>query len=265
MTSFSLKVIALIAMTLDHIARVIGQLGLMSIFPNLSLVNSYHISQILEVCGRLAFPIFAFLVAEGARKSHNLGRYFGRLLLFAIISVPFYTFAHTSYDSKHSEPFKTFISCLTTPSFVNVLFIFAISIAVIIVFNAAKEHIPNQVVVYAVFTISLILGCGIAHELSVEYDVAGVLLVILLYFVPSSRAKISVVLLWSFAFYGTLMVNSFHATTQIIHISFLILGSVLSCIPIKFYNGEKGLSCKWLFYIYYPAHFLVLSVIASLL
>lgn len=264
MTSFSLKVIALIAMTLDHIAKVIGQIGLMSLFPVLSLSSSSQILNILEICGRIAFPIFAFLVAEGARKSHNLGRYFGRLLLFALISVPFHTFAYTSYDSKHSEPLKTFISCLATPSFENVLFIFATSIAIIIVFHAAKEHIPNKIIVYAVFAIALMLGCWITHSLSVEYEAAGVLLVILLYFVPSSRAQISVILLWSFAFYGMLIAGAFRPA-QIINVSFEILGSVLSCIPIKFYNGEKGLSCKWLFYIYYPAHFLALSVIASLL
>lgn len=42
MTSFSLKVIALIAMTLDHIAKVIGQVGLMSLFPFFSLSYLYQ-------------------------------------------------------------------------------------------------------------------------------------------------------------------------------------------------------------------------------
>lgn len=184
--------------------------------------------------------------------------------MFALISVPFYTFAFTSYGSKHSEPLKTFISCLAAPSFGNVLFTFAMSIAIIIVFHAAKEHIPNKIIVYAVFAIALTLGCLMIHNSSGDYDGVGVLLVILLYFLPSSRSQISVILLWSFAFYGMLIVGT-SSSAQIISVSFYILGSALSCIPIKFYNGEKGLSCKWLFYIYYPAHLLVLSVIASLL
>ena len=62
-TSFTLKVIALVAMTLDHIGKIVGQRGLISLCPALSLLISSKILDFLEFYGRLAFPIFAFLIA----------------------------------------------------------------------------------------------------------------------------------------------------------------------------------------------------------
>lgn len=260
-TSFTLKVIALVAMTLDHISKIIGQMGLISLCPNLSLLLSSKILHFLDFSGRLAFPIFAFLIAEGARKSNNILRYFRRLLLFAIISIPFYSFAF-NYDIKNLD---TFISYLKTLSFENVLFTFTISIGVIIIFNTAKKYISNKKGFYLMSIIISIIGLYIAEFLHTNYGGAGVLLVIILYFTQSFRSVSFIIVLWSIVFYSCqLLVGAFYPK-QIIHVSFLILGSVLSCIPIKFYNGKKGISCKWLFYIYYPVHLFVLSIISAIL
>lgn len=260
-TSFTLKVIALVAMTLDHISKIIGQMGLISLCPNLSLLLSSKILHFLDFSGRLAFPIFAFLIAEGARKSNNILRYFRRLLLFAIISIPFYSFAF-NYDIKNLD---TFISYLKTLSFENVLFTFTISIGVIIIFNTAKKYISNKKGFYLMSIIISIIGLYIAEFLHTNYGGAGVLLVIILYFTQSFRSVSFIIVLWSIVFYSCqLLVDAFYPK-QIIHVSFLILGSVLSCIPIKFYNGKKGISCKWLFYIYYPVHLFVLSIISAIL
>ena len=83
MTSFRLKIIAIISMTLDHAAKIIGQAGLLAIFPNAVSVT-YDIIKIMEGLGRLAFPLFAFMIAEGCRKTHSMPRYIGRLSLFAL-------------------------------------------------------------------------------------------------------------------------------------------------------------------------------------
>lgn len=260
-TSFTLKVIALVAMTLDHIGKIVGQRGLISLCPALSLLISSKILDFLEFYGRLAFPIFAFLIAESAKKSNNILIYFGRLLLFAIISIPFYSFAF-NHDIKNLD---TFISCLKTLSFENVLFTFTISIAVIIIFNTSKKYISNKKVFYLISIIISIIGLYIAEFLHTDYGASGVLLVIVLYFAQSFRSISFIIVLWSIVFYSCqLLVGAFYPR-QIIHVSFLILGSILSCIPIKFYNGKKGISCKWLFYIYYPVHLFVLSIISAIL
>ena len=83
MSSFVLKLIAVISMILDHTGYVI--------FGSFSWMN---------VIGRLAFPIFAFCITEGYAHTSNLKKYFFRLLLFAIISqVPYMLFLSIFSDS----------------------------------------------------------------------------------------------------------------------------------------------------------------------
>ena len=76
MTSFVLKLIALITMFIDHSGYII--MGSFSYF---------------NYIGRIAFPIFAFQISEGFSHTHNLKKYFIRLGAFALISqIPFSLF-----------------------------------------------------------------------------------------------------------------------------------------------------------------------------
>ncbi|MBR3696893.1 MAG: hypothetical protein IKM97_01265 [Clostridia bacterium] len=85
MTVFTLKIIAVITMFLDHIKYAIPS------------TNSF----ITLYLGRLSFPIFAFLVSEGFIHTHSRPKYMFRMLLFAIISqIPFYLFVYNIVNSK---------------------------------------------------------------------------------------------------------------------------------------------------------------------
>ena len=76
MTSFTLKIIALITMFIDHSGYVFA--------GNFSFCN---------FIGRIAFPIFAFQISEGYKHTKNLKKYFLRLGIFALISqIPFSLF-----------------------------------------------------------------------------------------------------------------------------------------------------------------------------
>lgn len=66
-TLFTLKIIAIITMFLDHYYRIIGG------------------PEWLSILGRLAFPIFAFSISEGYSHTKNVNKYLMRLLNFAII------------------------------------------------------------------------------------------------------------------------------------------------------------------------------------
>lgn len=83
-----LKIIAIISMVIDHIAR-----GFMDFYT--------WQAQILHVCGRLTIPIMCFFIAQGYRKTTNPGRYVFRLVLFWLVSVvPFYLFFHKEYEYR---------------------------------------------------------------------------------------------------------------------------------------------------------------------
>lgn len=73
MNSFVLKLIAMIAMIIDHVGIV--------------LFKDY---QIFRIIGRISFPIFCFLLVEGYYHTKNVYKYLGRLVLFAVISEPIY-------------------------------------------------------------------------------------------------------------------------------------------------------------------------------
>lgn len=88
-----LKLIALICMTVDHAARIIGQQGLTSIAPYVPLTVTYFAVGAMKCVGRIAFPLFAFVISESASKTSSVPRYIGRLVLFAIISEPVYWYA----------------------------------------------------------------------------------------------------------------------------------------------------------------------------
>src|SRR5205085_4973530 len=73
MTTFQIKLIAIIAMVIDHIG--------LFFFPHILL---------LRIIGRLAFPLFAWLIANGAHHSKNPTKYLTRLFLFALLAqIPF--------------------------------------------------------------------------------------------------------------------------------------------------------------------------------
>ena len=69
-SAFALKCIAVVSMFIDHLGY--------TQFPGVLW---------LRCIGRLAFPIFAFQIAEGARRTENLGKYLARLAVFAVIAL----------------------------------------------------------------------------------------------------------------------------------------------------------------------------------
>lgn len=86
MSAFVLKLIAVISMLIDHAAY---SLFLAGVFTGKGYVY-------MRAVGRIAFPIFAYMIVNGFEKTHDVRRYFSRLALFAVISQPVYRLAFTA-------------------------------------------------------------------------------------------------------------------------------------------------------------------------
>ena len=99
LTSYKIKLAAIIIMTLDHIGAILGQAGLSMMFPSLPSEIAGAIAAWLRVVGRMAFPLFAFFIVEGILHTRNVKRYLSRLFIFAVISEPFYYFGFTGEAS----------------------------------------------------------------------------------------------------------------------------------------------------------------------
>lgn len=259
MTSSALKILAILAMTVDHAAAVLGQSGIMAILnlteltpENLTL--SANILHIMRGIGRLAFPLFAFMIAEGCKRTRSMPKYIGRLLLFAAISEPFFYFAL----SLQTPTLAGFFQDLISLNFSNVFFTLSLGAAAIYACqllsrrgwrHAQLLYLP---VILAAALIGGYIGC--------DYGMAGVVLIAFLYLAKTKTQTCIVILVWTACLYG--FGQAFNPIgTIVLHCFFC----ALSCVFILLYNGKRGRAMKWSFYIYYPAHLLVLSLLSALI
>ena len=72
-----LKYIAFLSMLIDHVNKAL-------IYPNLNGGMLLHISDLFDILGRIAFPLFAFFIVEGYFKTRNRKKYLLNLLIFGV-------------------------------------------------------------------------------------------------------------------------------------------------------------------------------------
>lgn len=151
-SSSTLKIIAVVSMLIDHFG-----VGIYSFLPHFQ----DNIYQCIRLAGRIAFPIYCFLLVEGFSYTKNRKKYLERLILFAFISeVPFdMTSAGTFFDSSAQ----------------NVFFTLATGLAVIILLEKYQHSAIKQIVVIAV-------GAGLAQVLDFDYHYLGVLFIVMFYY-----------------------------------------------------------------------------------
>ena len=219
-----LKIIAVVSMVIDHMAWFF-------ISPD---TTAYVI---MRTIGRIAFPVFAFLIAEGAAHSRKRWRYLFLLLVFGFVSEIPWMFV-TGLDDSH-----------------NVMFTLAMGLLAICVFDRLCEHGP-------ICFVAMLCFCILAYYFRTDYDWRGVLMIILFYML-----RVQTSCPWT----PTYLVN--FPSQSLIQIIFTFplmmhygtLGAILASIVIFLYNGTrghiKGAVAKYGFYAFYPAHLLLFYII----
>lgn len=223
--------IAFIFMLCDHIGYVLIENGVLygqnPMYWNLALQTAagqrwYLAARILRFIGRLSFPIFAFLAAEGFAHTGNRRRYIMRLALFALISeVPF------DLAIKHTVWY---------PDYQNVMFTLLFGVlALCTVDKLRKRHIIFQMLAVAFF-------CWAAYIAKSDYGPVGVLLTASMYMFRLDR-KLCII---TGAFISALESLTYSGV------------GALAYVFIWLYNGKRGeMPMKYFFYIGYPAHLLL--------
>jgi len=210
LTSFDLRVIAVISMAIDHVGAVI--------FPNLLW---------MRMIGRLAFPLYCFLLVEGFTKTSNRNKYLSRLALFALIS-------ELPFD-------KAFFNVWYYPGYQNVFFTLALGVVALMVMDYFKKDwfygLP-VVVAIALF----------ANWLHTDYSWLGIVLITLLYVAKRYQWSVALPLL---IYCGVVYFAGYQ----------LLVLSIVALIPIMLYNGNPGYrGFKLAFYAFYPIHLLLLGL-----
>lgn len=223
LTGNQLKILALVTMTLDHVG--------------LQLLPQYGI---LRILGRLAMPIYGFMIAEGCRHTHDRKRYLLRIAGMAALCQVVYYFAMGSL-------------------YQGILVTFSLSICLI---YAIEKAAKKRTVSSAALAMGALLGtfflCVVLPDLlegtdyAVDYGLWGVLLPVFVYFAGRDRR-------WIFWLGIDLILLSLSCGG----IQWWCLGTV----PLlALYNGRRGeRSIGKLFYWYYPAHLVVIAGIGYLL
>lgn len=231
-SSSGLKIIACISMLISHIVQG-NMLQKFNIYPTMTLISSdwrVTVGALMLFIGRIAFPIFAFLIVNGMFLTRSVEKYIIRLFSFAIISeIPF--------DLAVSDQMFDFYNQ-------NVFFTLALSASLIFVAEKIEKFDQSNFVKAILKIISVGIFCAIANFYHTDYSMLGILAVFLLYLGSTSRRNTYIAILFGYFFEA-----------------YMYLFVYLSIPIIHFYNGKKGNINKWAFYIFYPAHLLVISFV----
>ncbi|MBR3354400.1 MAG: hypothetical protein IKG47_03420 [Oscillospiraceae bacterium] len=191
----------------------------------------------MRAVGRLAMPLFAFCVAEGYHYTKSKIKYLRRLGAFALISeIPFDLAFSRKIDFSHQ----------------NIMLSFLIAVAALMLYDAIqdgfgpfsgmKQRARKAAGITAVLVmsiVSLVLKC--------DYTIFAVISVFLFYVLRERPYPIPQV--GGVVFLAVTRTMGYYAYTG------------LSLIPLLLYNGKRGRGLKWLFYVFYPAHMLLIYLI----
>lgn len=220
LSGFTLKCIAMLTMLIDHMGMVL--------FPQYRW---------MRIIGRLAFPIFCFLLAEGAVHTSNHRKYLLRLLAFALISEVPFNLARSGmlYAPYHQNVFFTL--------FLGLLAITAI------------QKLPGQILP----AVSAIVCILVASPLHTDYGSGGVLIMLVFYlFREHLFLKVFLFAIFNIGLWGGVGQGLSYVLEK------TQTYAVFAIIPILCYNGKRGPSLKYPFYVFYPAHLLALHLLRLL-
>jgi len=228
-----IKLMAIIAMTIDHLTW--------AFFPGTQAV--WYVFT-LHIIGRLTAPIMWFFIAEGCHYTHNMKKYVGRLFFFALLS-------HFAYDFAFGIPFLPF----STGAFNQTSVMWSLAWAAVLIWICGEDQIPQWVKIISIVAICLI-------SFPSDWSTIAVMCPFFLYAHRENfKLQARDIVIWTFVYAAVyfLFLDKLYGVLQMF--TFLT-------IPILArYNGERGTwkGMKWFFYIYYPAHLVVIGIIRILL
>lgn len=229
LNSNQLKMIAIIAMTIDHIAW--------TFFPGYCTDS---VTLIMHTLGRLTAPIMMYFIAEGYYHTRNVKKYIGRMFLFAIP-------AHFAYCFMFG---KSFIPFQNSPfDQTSVMWAFAAGLLALAIGKSEHPKLKEWQRHILVF-----LCIWLAFPADWSGPAAGAIV-----YMGLNRGNFKKQMIWLLvwiALYSVvymIFINPVYGALQMM---------VALAIPfLKTYNGQRGewKGMKWFFYVYYPAHLVILG------
>lgn len=262
LTGYHLKMIALVTMLIDHIAAVaiwrvyvasftvtnamqtsgfIGDKLIIWVANNQDFV--YGVYEIMRYIGRMAFPIYCFLLVEGFLHTRSVKKYSIRLFMFALISEIPFDLAITG-QWMNMEYSNVFFTLLIGLLLIWVLF-YIEKFYEIWKEKQLEEFLGKLIAIISGAFVAILFGSFAEIVLKTDYGMAGVLAIAVIYLFRQTKEigfTIAIVLL-----------SVMSSSTEIL--------ALLMLIPLMKYNGTRGKDIKYVFYAFYPVHLFILALI----
>ncbi len=213
----TIKIIAMISMLVDHTAIVFVK------------GNPELYTMMRQWIGRMAFPIFCYLLVEGFLHTGNRFKYAGRLFLFALISeIPMDMALYGGFpDWKHQNVLFTLL--------LGLLMLWGMELAQKKLKNVWMQWLAQGILFAAVALLAQVTYCS--------YQWKGIFAIASLYLFRKIKSEQIIAGCVAFCWEPT---------------------ALLAFVPIALYNGKRGLKLKYIFYLFYPAHLVMLYLLALL-
>ncbi len=285
MSAFTLKIIALVTMLLDHCG---------ALYEGWFYKEWFNLREI----GRISFPLFTFCMINSWGKTGNKEKYLQRIMFSALVSQIPFTLAfnmvnqmklnqteklnvflcsgaihlvmiallvilYVYHERKIDASFWCFLGCLLIRPFaikINGIWILSDTLNIFYNYMAGlltidaieKNRLRSQKgIVDKVLLCLWIIVLHIYIVMDSDYGFAGVILMYGLFLLREKKElQMLMIAIWSIGFYGVIIGNRDNA-----------IYACLSTIFVFLYNGKKGRSMKYFFYVFYPTHLLFLGIL----
>jgi TraX protein len=215
LNSFHLKLAAILFMTIDHIGYI------------------FQLTQAYRIIGRLAFPLFAFMIYQGFRYTRNRLKYASRLLIFGILI------------ELGLVLIGLFMPIPLTTR--NIFLLLGFGVLGLMILETNRMH-------YMIKTVLIAYLAYLATVFQFDYDWYGFLLILSFIFYPKYSTisfLIQIILTYLMIYFGGMDIQYYALFAW----GFILL-----------YNGKKGYPLnKYIFYWYYPLHLGILYLLAEYL
>lgn len=273
-SEFWIKVLALIFMTCDHLG----------IF--LMMYGNYDLGVVFRSIGRIAFPLFIFMIVEGVKHTKNFWKYLARLGIVGGAILIFQVIVYYFFDTGISFAYSPFIDLILS--------------ALLIYLLKRKDKFSFIAIPIALYMVgsNVVMGIENAQNINIlwlpfyvrsSYGIFALLLALLIYFAdPLTRFALkangdTTENLIGTKYHRTLL-NAFTAlaifvsTLAYMFITYIpgfdfvapisVTWAMVSCAIILLYNGLRGYNKKWFkygSYLYFPVHIILIYLIFTLI
>lgn len=271
LNAWHIKMIAVYFMTIDHLGAYGFEIPLFGAYENK-----------LRILGRIAMPLFLFILTESLRHTRNRGKFLLRLYLGAVFTGLFVALTNFLFHDSIGRFIQSNI-------FYQYLFTAIYIILMEEILKGIREHrmmpvllgivgmaaswIPHALAVFLTeLDISRYVAnvetrwfldeivCSFLNTPLTEYGIVFVLMGVLMYFAPNKFWKAGVLTAFSFFCYISRFFPELTSMPLFFAVGYPQHYMILAAPVMLMYNGEKGRGNKYFFYAYYPLHRYVISI-----